>query len=149
MKKVPVHLLSALNAGAENQRPEKIDFGLDSPTVEDYTYDKGHDIPEGFYIVRLVSVKYHNKRYNKLEVEVLADTAKKPFIPTQVIKGYIEKVLTLDYISACFGTGQKYDKARKYVGGVGIIHLTHSGWIECMGTAYWAEQFGLDMRVYQ
>lgn len=98
-------------------------------------WDKRHDVPEGFYEVRLVDVKCHNKETYKLQVEILKNGTK-PWPEPTVITGYCRRYGT-DFgdLEDCFGGGiQKRSSA--YVGRVGIISLSHSGWITLMSKMF-------------
>ena len=44
---------------------------VDNGRVVDMSYKKGHDVPEGIYEVKLVSIKCHGPTAYKLQVEIL------------------------------------------------------------------------------
>ena len=98
--------------------------------ADDYTWKKGHNVPGGAYLVKLVDVKCHNKTTYKLKVEILPDTLLDKEHFYSVITGYARRDKYGYYdLANCFGDGVLRKPASAYVGGVGIIDLTDSGWI--------------------
>ena len=141
MKKVPVELIPALLAEEENIRelhefmrtftaPPK-DMIAEPKTVPylDCSYKKGHDVPEGIYTVKILDIKCHTATAYRMKLELL-DTKEKG----KVILGYGERWGSdfLD-LADCFGEEPVFHKkSTGYIGEVGKVHLTHSGWIQPM-----------------
>ena len=98
----------------------------------DLSYKKGHDVPEGMYEVKLLDIKCHNKNTYKMQIEILKRGSLPWTDATKVITGYARRYGT-DYadLDDCFGGGL-LNKSTAYVGRVGIIDLSHSGWITLM-----------------
>lgn len=122
----------------EELMPVKVDTVANTtpaPVVSvDFTenyYDKGHSVPEGVYLVKLIEVKCHSKECYKLKVEI-TDGAEK-----QVITGYSNRDQYGYYdLANCFSDGVLHSKTSQYVGGVGYIVLSHSGWITLLSRSF-------------
>lgn len=150
MRKVPVDLIGKLNKAAENQKPLIFNLFENVPKkvieYNDLSYDKGHDVPEGYYVARLLSVKYHNSMYYKIQLEILKDAqCKTSDVPRQVIKGYVFRPLARRDFEDCFGVYKKFSDC---VGRVGIIRLSHSGWVDCQDSKCYAEEQNIDLSAF-
>lgn len=97
MRKVDVSLLPKLVAGAQEQEVGVYSLTANAPTtlcsnITDKSWKKGHDVPEGLYMVKLVGIKCHGPYAYKMEMRVLGDAdSQNPFPEQKVIKGYGER----------------------------------------------------------
>jgi len=112
-------------------------MGAATPTGIQYvdcSYKKGHDVPEGIYLVKLVSVKCHGPYSYKMDVEVLKDAYTGKDLPEpKVISGYAgRRGKDFSDLGYCFADEEIYTRTAKYVGCYGVIKLTHSGWMELL-----------------
>ena len=98
----------------------------------DCSYKKGHDVPEGMYLVKLVGVKCHGPYSYKMDVEVLKDAyTGKAFPEPKVISGYAgRRGKDFADLGYCFANEEVFKRTSAYVGGYGVINITHSGWME-------------------
>lgn len=135
MKKVPVELLPKLLEGAKEQKAGDCFATLSKkPNIAmvDNSYKKGHDLPEGFYMVKLLNIKCHGPYAYKMDLEVYGAIGDKEFPEPKTIKGYGERFdNSFEDLSACFGGGG-HKKSTGYIGSYGVVYLTHSGWIKLM-----------------
>lgn len=100
----------------------------------DLSYKKGHDVPEGIYTVKLVGIKCHNRETYKLQVEILrTGEIGEWWVEPKVITGYARR-FGADFgdLTDCFNTDTVHSRSAAYVGCIGIINLSHSGWITLM-----------------
>ena len=97
----------------------------------DCTYDKGHDVPEGTYYVKLLDIKCHSKKAYKLKIYIIDDIVDAGNIYTnQSITGFAGRCPDGYYdLANCFENGVLHTSATKYIGEKGVIHLSNSGWI--------------------
>lgn len=132
MKKVNPSLLAELIKAGENQKPKQIIFEGLEPSSPEYTgYQKGHNVPEGTYKVKLLDVKCHNKETYKLTVKVIKDwLTDKPYPEEPIITGYARRgPVRFEDLAFCFGDGTVSNNLSDYKDSIGIISLNHSGWI--------------------
>lgn len=123
MKKVDTKVLNEI-MGATPYTP---------PNMVDCSYKKGHDVPEGIYLVKLVSVKCHGPYSYKMQVEVLNYTNGKDYPDPKVISGYAgRRGKDFSDLEYCFAPGVVHKRSSGYVGCYGVINLTHSGWMELL-----------------
>ena len=101
------------------------------PLMIDCTYDKGHDVPEGTYYVKLLDIKCHSKKTYKLKIYIIEDIVDAGNIYTeQVITGFVGRCPDGYYdLANCFENGVLHTSATKYISEKGIIHLSNRGWI--------------------
>ena len=134
MRKVDPALIPELLKGSENQRPGWQPDATHRKAIESTGYKKGHDLAEGFYLVKLVGIKCHGPYCYYMDLEVLQDALSvKAFPEPKVIKGYGErKGSDFSDLAACFGSGVVHKRSAGYVGGYGVVWLTHSGWIQLL-----------------
>lgn len=104
---------------------------VSSSSYTDSFYNKGHKVPEGLYLVKLVDVKCHSKECYKLKVEITRGAE------TEVITGYSNRDQYGYYdLADCFSNGVLHSRTSKYVGGLGYITLSHSGWIALLSRSF-------------
>lgn len=143
MRKVDNVLLADLIEGTKEQKAPVLE-ACSAPSAipvkkvdlegTDHSWKKGHNVPEGIYLVKLVGVKCHSPNAYKMQIEILADgLSGRSYLEVRVISGFCrrEKKDCSD-LSICFGSGVVHKKAADYVGGYGVINLTHSGWISML-----------------
>lgn len=133
MRKVNEKIFADIMGASAPSGATRIKF-VDEGRVVDMSYKKGHDVPEGMYLVKLVSVKCHGPYSYKMQVEVLNDAyTGKDYPNPQIISGYAgRRGKDFTDLGYCFADGEVYTRTSKYVGGLGVIKLTHSGWMELM-----------------
>ena len=124
MKKVDTKVLNEIMSAAT---PTGIQY-------VDCSYKKGHDVPEGIYLVKLVSVKCHGPYSYKMQVEILKDgLSGKEYPDPKVITGFAgRRGKDFSDLEYCFAPGVVHKRSSGYVGCFGVINLTHSGWIELL-----------------
>lgn len=107
---------------------------VDNGRVVDMSYKKGHDVPEGLYTVKLVGIKCHNKNTYKMQVEILRDgEIGEVWAEPKIITGYARRYGSdFSDLTDCFNTDTVHSRSSAYVGCIGIIDLSHSGWITLM-----------------
>ena len=134
MRKVDPSLIPELLKGSENQRPGWQPDATHRKVAESSGYKKGHDLPEGFYLVKLVGIKCHGPYCYYMDLEVLQDAlSAKAFPEPKAIKGYGErKSSDFSDLASCFGSGVVHKRSTGYVGSYGVVWLTHSGWIKLL-----------------
>ena len=89
MKKVDPILIPELNRLAENQRVKTNITPAGDLVMSDFSYKKGHDIPEGYYLVKLAGIKCHGPTCYYMDLEVLQDAfSLEEFPEPKAIKGY-------------------------------------------------------------
>ena len=134
MKKVDPILIPELNRLAENQRVKTNIAPAGDLVMSDLSYKKGHDIPEGYYLVKLVGIKCHGPTCYYMDLEVLQDALSlEEFPEPKAIKGYGErKGSDFSDLASCFGSGVVHKRSTGYVGSYGVVWLTHSGWIKLL-----------------
>ena len=94
-------------------------------------WQKNHNVPSGFYIAKLVSAKVNNATSYRLELEILKYTNQDPYPEPQVIVGYCERQdADHSFLAGCFSDGEVHSRVNQYSGGLGVISLTDSGWVE-------------------
>lgn len=153
MRKIDIRLIGALNKAAESQQVEPINF-LEEDNKKDTMarnfevksvgYQKGHDVPEGWYVTKLVSVKTHNSNTYKLWVEVLRNwPSDTPYKDPQTICGFARRDPYGGNVelARCFGDGVP-DRPSAFFNGIGIISLSPTGWIDLLDNTVSAEVFG-------
>lgn len=134
MKKIDPKYLPELIKGSENQRPNVRIDPNGKLTVMDNSYKKGHDIPEGYYLVKLAGIKCHGPTCYYMDLEVLQDAfSLEEFPKPKAIKGYGERRCSdFSDLASCFGSGVVHKRSTGYVGSYGVVWLTHSGWIKLL-----------------
>ena len=134
MKKVDPILIPELNRLAENQRVKTNITPAGDLVCRDFSYKKGHDIPEGYYLVKLVGIKCHGPTCYYMDLEVLQDAfSLEEFPKPKAIKGYGERRCSdFSDLASCFGSGVVHKRSTGYVGSYGVVWLTHSGWIKLL-----------------
>lgn len=139
MRKVDVSLLPELVAGAHEQEVGVYSLTANTPTtlcsgMTDSSWKKGHDVPEGLYMVELVGIKCHGPYAYKMEIQVLGDAdSQNPFHEQKVIKGYGERnCKDFSDLALCFARGELRRRSVDYIGCQGVIYLSASGWISLM-----------------
>ena len=92
MKKIDPILIPELNRLAENQRVKTNITPAGDLVCRDFSYKKGHDIPEGYYLVKLAGIKCHGPTCYYMDLEVLQDAfSLEEFPEPKGIKGYGER----------------------------------------------------------
>ncbi|NCC15343.1 MAG: hypothetical protein EOM28_03180 [Clostridia bacterium] len=128
MRKVDVNLIEELNRGAENQGKPKGEFVVTytaAVTNKTYYFDRGHNVPAGKYVVKLIDIKCVGVYFYKLTVEVLFDNQK-----SQVITGLANKnEYSFRDLADCFSNGVLHKSPDLYVGSLGIISINEMGYI--------------------
>ena len=143
MRKVDSALLTDLLEGAKEQKVPVLEVcSAPSATPVEKVgivsagqgWNKGHNVPEGIYLVKLVGVKCHSPNAYKMQLEVLADGLSGESYPeVRVISGFCRRAeQDCSDLSICFGSGKVHKRAAGYVGDYGIINLTHSGWVKML-----------------
>lgn len=134
MKKIDPKYLPELIKGSENQRVKTNITPAGDLVMSDFSYKKGHDIPEGYYLVKLVGIKCHGPYCYYMDLEVLQDALSlEEFPEPKAIKGYGERRCSdFSDLAACFGSGVVHKRSTGYVGSYGVVWLTHSGWIKLL-----------------
>ena len=134
MKKVDPILIPELNRLAENQRVNTNITPAGDLVCRDFSYKKGHDIPEGYYLVKLVGIKCHGPTCYYMDLEVLQDAfSLEEFPEPKGIKGYGERRCSdFSDLASCFSSGVVHKRSTGYVGSYGVVWLTHSGWIKLL-----------------
>lgn len=137
VKNVSTNLLDSLLSASEGQTVAPFDpIGelYDRVKIIDNSYQKGHSVPEGYYKVKLLDIKCHNKTCYHMDIQILNESSsKEPYGTQPVISGYGSRYRS-DFtdLANCFGDGTLLKNSKAYIGLCGEIHLTHSGWIELM-----------------
>ena len=134
MKDVPSYLLDILLAASEGQTVAPFDpTATIQPKIEitDISYQKGHTVPEGYYNVRLLDIRCHNKSTYYMKVQILnKSNSKEPCESQTIISGYGSRYkYDFSDLAACFGDGTLLKSTKAYKGLCGEIYLSHSGWI--------------------
>ena len=112
------------------------------PVQEEHIWEKGHDVPEGTYLVKLLDIKCHNKITYKLKVEILPDTLSGKGHSYGVITGYARRDKYGFYdLANCFGDGTLYKRSTTYISGVGVIDLTDTGWMTLRSKEFYPDLF--------
>lgn len=148
MRKVDVSLIAALNKGAENQvvvKDEPVATKFTYVDAVDYSYNKGHNVLSGVYLVKLLDIKCHNKNCYWIRVEILGgDTP-------QVITGYAGRDRIQEGfqdLADCFSDGVLHSKTKDYVGEVGFMLLGDTGWLTLLArnhhTTFYSHFHGCD-----
>lgn len=141
MRKLDVSLIAALNKGAENQVIAKDEPAAQKITyteVIDRSYDKGHNVPEGIYLVRLLNIKCHSTYYYKIKIEILNRASRLAETEDhRVISGYANRYQGgYSDLADCFSNGVLHKSTKKYIGELGFISLGHSGWINLLSRSF-------------
>ena len=107
MRKIDPALIPELIKGSENQKPNVRIDPNGKLTVMDNSYKKGHDIPEGYYLVKLVGIKCHGPTCYYMDLEVLQDAfSLEEFPEPKAIKGYGERRCSdFSDLASCFSSG--------------------------------------------
>lgn len=153
MKVVDKKLIGSLNTASENQQVKPMNF-LEEDKKRDTTaknievksmgYQKGHNVPEGWYVVKLVSAKTHNSNTYKLWVEVLRNwPSDTPYKEPQTISGFARRDPHGGNVelARCFGDGIP-DRPSAFFNDIGIISLSPTGWIDLLDNTVSVELFG-------
>lgn len=141
MRKIDVSLIATLNKGAENQVIKKNEPAAPKttyPEVIDMSYDKGHNVPEGIYLVKLLDIKCHSTYYYKMKIEILNRASRLAETEDhQVITGYANRHQGGYYdLADCFSGGVLHKSTKKYIGGIGFVSLSQSGWISLFSRTF-------------
>lgn len=149
MKKVDIGLIPALNKGAENQVVRKIEPVAQKITyteVVDYSYNKGHNVHAGVYLVKLLDIKCHNKNCYKMKVEILGGVG-----TPEVITGYAGRDRIQEGyqdLADCFADGVLHSKTKDFVGRIGFMLLGDTGWLTLLprkhDTSFYPNFYGCD-----
>lgn len=141
MRKVPVELIPTLLAEEEVIRKASAcmqgvfsgDIKPERPAYLDCVYKKGHDVPEGIYTVKLLDIKCHTATAYRMKLELLDYTEK-----GKIIYGYGRRYETdFSDLADCFGEKVVlHGKSTGYIGEIGRIFLTHSGWVKMLSRDY-------------
>lgn len=134
MKKIDPKYLPELIKGSENQRVKTNITPAGDLVMSDFSYKKGHDIPEGYYLVKLVGIKCHGPYCYYMDLEVLQDALSlEEFPEPKPIKGYGERRCSdFSDLASCFGSGVVHKRSTGYIGSYGVVWMTHSGWIQLL-----------------
>lgn len=137
MRKVPVELIPTLLAEEETIRERNACmqtlFSVADGIIPkhapymDCVYKKGHDVPEGIYTAKILDIKCHTATAYRMKLELLN-------YENKVIYGY-SRSYGSDFsdLADCFGEKPiLYGKSTGYIGKVGMIYLTGSGWIQLL-----------------
>ena len=112
------------------------------PVQEEHIWEKGHDVPEGTYLVKLLEIKCHNKVTYKLKVEVLSNVLTGKDHSYGVITGYARRDKYGFYdLANTFSEGVLHKRSTAYIGGVGVLDLTDTGWMTLRGRQFYPELF--------
>ena len=134
MKKVPVDLIPTLLKEEELLREasacmQELFYGAETvrPPYLDCVYKKGHDVPEGIYTAKILEIKCHTTSAYRMKLELLD-------YENKMIYGYSRRYQTdFSDLADCFGEGLVlHSKSTGYIGEVGMIYLTESGWIQLL-----------------
>lgn len=138
MKKVPTYLLDILLAASEGQTVAPFDpigelYG-NRIQIVDNRYQKTHSVPEGLYVVKLLDIKCHSTTCFYMEVQILREMGKKaPYENQPIIDGYARRYYTgFTDLYDTFEDGIAHKSTKGYIGNIGLISLTSSGWINLM-----------------
>ena len=143
MKKVPVELIPVLLAEEEKFRDENCVDGFllsktafERPAYMDCSYKKNHDVPEGIYTVKLLDIKCHTTTAYRMKLELLNYKEE-----GKVIYGYGERYGSdFSDLADCFGEEfVLHRKSTGYIGKVGRVSLSHSGWIKMLSRFIFTE----------
>ena len=132
MKKVPVDLISTLLAEEEVLREasacmQELFYGTVRPPYMNCIYKKEQGVPEGIYTAKILDIKCHTTSAYRMKLELLD-------YENKVIYGYCRRFGSdFSDLADCFGEEPVLHRnSTGYIGEVGKIRLTHSGWIEKM-----------------
>ena len=129
MKKVPVDLIPTLLKEEEKllEKNPLLYYQEKRPAFLDCSYKKKHDVPEGVYTAKILYIKCHTATVYRMKLELLSYKE-----DGKVIYGYGRRYKDdFSDLADCFGTEPVlHSKSTGYIGEVGMIHLTGSGWIE-------------------
>lgn len=128
MRKVSLELLREIFKEEERQQKEKDDCTVHyiSASGLPATYYKGHNVPAGTYLVKLLEISCPSVYFYYLKVEVLLDNAE-----TKIINGPAKRNEYGFYdLAKCFSNGVLHKSPDPYVGELGVISLDELGNIE-------------------
>ena len=138
MNNVPVYLLGTLIAASEGQTV--VPFVPKSKPVAVKAvgngYQKGHDVPEGMYVVKLLDIRCHNSTTYYMKVQIISEMCSKaPYGEQPIINGYARRGSDFSDLGSCFENKITHKRSKDYIGNLGLISLSSTGWIKLVSRA--------------
>ena len=138
MRKVPLYLLGTLIAASSGQTVQP--FVPNSKPVEVKAvrdiYQKGHNVPEGIYVVKLLDIRCHNTTTYYMKVQIISEMCSKaPYGKQPIINGYARRGSDFSDLGSCFENKITHRRSKDYIGNLGLISLSSTGWIKLVSRA--------------